>query len=189
MPCDRRPASGRRTSRRFNNQHKESLMRARNALTVLSCMAVVVAATAAGSLSAPESAPPVGIDTLRYVTLAVKDQDEALRWYVDKLGFVKTEDQKLPSGERWLVIAPSGQTSVGIVLLTSGGKHIDDRAFKRRIGGETLWVFTTPDAKSTCDKLLASGVNFTQQLEVRPWGAQAIIEDLYGNQFVVTQPR
>ena len=164
-------------------------MRARNALAVLTCMAVVVAATAVRSLSAPGAPPTIGIDSLRYVTLAVQDQDKALHWYVDKLGFVKTEDQKLPSGERWLVIAPPGQTNVGIVLLASGGKHIDDQAFKRRIGGETLWVFTTSDAKSTCDKLLASGVNFTQPFEVRPWGAQAIIEDLYGNQFVIAQPR
>jgi catechol 2,3-dioxygenase-like lactoylglutathione lyase family enzyme len=133
--------------------------------------------------------PSISIGKLRYVTLVVRDQEEALRWYSDKLGFVKLEDQTPPVGGRWLVVAPPGQTDVGIILYVNSGKHLDEPTYQRRIGAETLWVFDTPDAKATCAALKQRGVKFVKELEERPWGTQAIIEDLYGNQFVIVQAK
>ena len=84
------------------------------------------------------------------MTLVVKDQDEALRWYTEKFGFVKVEDQVSPGGDRWLVVAPLGQKDLGIILYVNSMKRLDPETYKRRIGGETLWVFDTTDAKATC---------------------------------------
>jgi uncharacterized glyoxalase superfamily protein PhnB len=109
--------------------------------------------------------------------------------YTEKLGFVKTEDQTSPSGDRWLVVAPPGQKDLGIILYVNSMKRLDPEAYQRRIGGETLWVFDTADAKVTCAALKDHGVKFVKELEDQPWGAQAIIEDLYGNQFVIVQSK
>ena len=133
--------------------------------------------------------PPISIGKLRYVTLVVRDQNEALRWYTEKLGFVKLEDQTPPVGGRWLVVAPSGQTDVGIILYANSTNHLDEQTYQHRIGAETLWVFSTADAKATCEALKQRGVRFVKELEERPWGTQAIIEDLYGNQFVIVQSK
>ena len=50
-------------------------------------------------------------------------------------------------------------------------------------------MFNTPDAKAACAVLKVRGVRFVKELEERPWGTQAIIEDLYGNQFVIVQSK
>lgn len=54
---------------------------------------------------------------LTRVTILVRDQDEALRWYSEKLGFKKMVDEPLGSSARWLTIAPKGQKELQIVLL------------------------------------------------------------------------
>lgn len=130
-------------------------------------------------------AVPVG--KLHYVTLVVKNQDEALQWYVEKLGFEKMADQSFGNGERWLVVAPAGQKDVGIILYNNPNQHLDTDTYHRRIGGETLWVFDCDDATATCATLKQRGVKFTRELEQRPWGSQAIFQDPYGNEFVVVQ--
>jgi uncharacterized glyoxalase superfamily protein PhnB len=159
------------------------------ASAIVILIGVVVAAGRAENQAAISSPPLVGPGKLRYVTLVVRDQNEALRWYTEKLGFVKTEDMTPPNGDRWLVVAPPGQTDLGIILYVNSMKRLDPETYQRRIGGETLWVFDTADAKAACAALKERGVKFVNELEDQPWGAQAIIEDLYGNEFVIVQPR
>ena len=74
---------------------------------------------------------PLSIGKLRYVTLVVPDQNAALHWYTEKLGFVTLEDQTPPVGGRWLVIAPAGQTDVGIILYANATNHLDEQTFQR----------------------------------------------------------
>jgi catechol 2,3-dioxygenase-like lactoylglutathione lyase family enzyme len=144
-------------------------------------------------IGATRAAEPTGFalspGKLRYVTLVVKSHDEALRWYTEKLGFVKVSDQTPPSGVRWLVVAPPGQNDFGINLYDNPINRLDPATFNRRIGGETLWVFETADAKPVCAALKDRGVKFVEDLKYEPWGAQAIFRDLYGNEFVMVQPK
>jgi catechol 2,3-dioxygenase-like lactoylglutathione lyase family enzyme len=149
----------------------------------------IVAAAYAESQANKPTSSSVGPGKLRYVTLVVKDQDEALRWYTEKFGFVKVGDQVSTGGDRWLVVAPFEQKDLGIILYVNSMQRLDPAKYKRRIGGETLLVFDTTDAKATCAALKRQGVKFVKELEDQPWGAQAIVEDLYGNQFVIVQPK
>ena len=70
-----------------------------------------------------------------------------------------------PGGDRWLVVAPLGQKDLGIILYVNSLKRLDPETYKRRIGGETLWVFDTTDAKATCAVLKQQGVKFVKELE------------------------
>ena len=123
---------------------------------------IVAAAYAESQANKPTSSPG-GPGKLRYVTLVVNDQDEALRWYTEKFGFAKVEDQVSPGGDRWLVVAPFGQKDLGIILYVNSMKRLDPETYKRRIGGETLWVFDTTDAKATCAATQAAGREVRQR--------------------------
>lgn len=124
------------------------------------------------------------IDRLAHVTLYVRDQDEALGWYTEKLGFVKRADDDSIPGFRWLTIAPHNQQEVEILLLEP-----DDEELASRIGKVSHWVLETADCYEAYEVMTARGVKFLAPPEEQPWGVQAIFEDLYGNQFVLLEPR
>jgi predicted enzyme related to lactoylglutathione lyase len=135
---------------------------------------LIALATAA---PAEESAP--AIKALEHVTLFVRDQEEALRWYVDNLGMNKVEDQHFGAGNRWLTIAPPGKHGTHIVLA------VPRPEMRESIGHQHNWVFRTGDCRKTHRQLTARGVKYVAPPADVPWGCQAIIEDLYGNRIVL----
>lgn len=118
-----------------------------------------------------------------HVTVLVRDQEHALRFYVDVLGFEKIADDNFGQGMRWLVVAPKGQAQPHIVL-----NKAFDPDMESRIGKVSGWVFHTEDCQATYDDLKTKGVKFTEKPTAHIWGVQALFEDLYGNQFVLLQP-
>jgi len=142
----------------------------------------------------------LGIVRLRYVTIVVRDYDEALKWYTNVLGLEKTEEGTFGTGKRWLVVAPRGRKDVGIILeiakpytALDKGTNIsaatgDDsiRNYEARVGTETRWVFEVEDCRKFYDLASKRGVKFVEAPVAQPWGVtEAIFEDLYGNVFVV----
>lgn len=129
------------------------------------------------------------ITRLSHITLPVRDQDEALAWYVEKLGFEKRVDEAFGSGLRWLTIAPKGQAWPQIVLqelLPETQGESPQQAFLVR---GAAWVLETDDCRKDYQELAARGVKFTSRPEEMPWGIQAFFLDLYGNAFVLVEPR
>ena len=117
---------------------------------------------------------------LRYVTVLVKDYEEALRWYTDVLGLKKVEDTSFGPGRRWLVVAGEGQASPGIVLEVPS-----DSAKAERMGKETNWVFSVSDCFAFSEQLREKGVHLIEPAKRQPWGTvQLVFEDPYGNIFV-----
>jgi catechol 2,3-dioxygenase-like lactoylglutathione lyase family enzyme len=151
------------------------------ALAMLAGPGITAQTTPAAQTSDP------GFLQLRYVTVVVRDYDEALRWYTEVLGFRKVEDRNFGPGRRWLVVAPQGQNNLGIVLdLAAASSEPGMKNHSDRIGKETNWVFQVSDCAKLYETLNARGVRFTAAPKTQPWGAsQAIFEDLYGNVFVV----
>ncbi len=149
--------------------------------------AVLLAGTAAAQTITPDSSDP-GFLQLKYVTVVVRNYDEALKWYTDVLGWHKTEDRTFGPGQRWIVVAPPGQSGLGIVLdlPTSGGAADGMRDYSDRVGKETNWVFQVADCAKLYETLSRRGVKFLSPPRKQPWGtSQAVFEDLYGNVFVV----
>jgi uncharacterized glyoxalase superfamily protein PhnB len=117
------------------------------------------------------------IDKVSTITIAVKDQDEALAWFTRMLSFEKRMDQQ-GSGFRWLTVAPPQQAEVEFLLASW---------FPDLVGKNATWVLSTRDCKGGYEELKAKGVEFTQAPEVKPWGIEAVFVDLYGNKYALVQ--
>ncbi len=114
------------------------------------------------------------------ITVGVTNQDKALEFYVDKLGFEKVSDEPMSETERWLEVAlPGGQTHI---MLGLRGQSGSDRS------GMTGFVLHTDDIEETCATLKERGVTFVQELSTQPWGKWAQIADPDGNEFGVWAP-
>jgi predicted enzyme related to lactoylglutathione lyase len=116
-------------------------------------------------------------DKISTITIAVTDQDEALTWFTQILGFEKRMDQNSGSF-RWLTVAPPQQAEVEFLLASW---------FPDLVGKNAPYVLSTRDCQSGYEELKANGVEFTQAPEPKPWGIQAVFVDLYGNKYALVQ--
>jgi predicted enzyme related to lactoylglutathione lyase len=123
----------------------------------------------------PEMAAGPGLK-LTNVVVYVDDQDEALRWYTEKLGLEKRADQKFGEGERWLTVAAKG-TDLELTLQKAKA------GAKQTLGPSNRWVFSTPDCHQAYETLKARGINFLSPPKNQPWGVQAVFQDPFGNEF------
>lgn len=125
----------------------------------------------------------------------VHDQDEALKFYIDKLGMEVRQDVTLPEmeGFRWLTVSPPGQEDVTIVLMDVPGPPMLTESGRNEIlelvskGLATGVFLTTEDCQADYERLAAKGVEFTDLPEQRPYGIDAGFRDPSGNSFRLTQ--
>ena len=130
------------------------------------------------------------ITMLKIVGLMVHDQEEALRFYTEKLGFVKRTDLQM-GPMRWVTISPSAEEMVEISLIKPDpAMHGAERAqaLTEQIGKAPTWSYSVDDARRTYEELLAKGVKFQSKPEEQPYGIEAVCEDLYGNTISLVQP-
>lgn len=131
------------------------------------------------------------ITGLSRVTILVRDQDEALRFYTEVLGLEKRADVAFGPGMRWLTVAPRGQATPEIVLQQPNpAMHGEQNAqqMHEMIGRGTTWVFETDDCPATYATLRERGVEFQSEPQEQPYGVEAVFVDLYGNSFSLLQP-
>jgi predicted enzyme related to lactoylglutathione lyase len=129
--------------------------------------------------------------------LWVHDQDEALAFYTEKLGFEVQTDVTMPElGDfRWLTVAPPGQADFGIVLMAIPGPPVMDEETAEQVralmakGFAGAVFLTTEDCQASYEELKARGVEFTEEPEERPYGIDAGFRDPSGNSFRLTQVR
>ena len=124
------------------------------------------------------------ITKLNHVTIWVKDQEEALKFYRDKLGFkVVTDDATSVPNYRWLTVAPQQQSEVEIVLAIP-----NDPADQTRIGQQGTWVLASDNIDADYALLKSRGVKIHNAPQHNVWGSDFVFEDLYGNTYDVVQP-
>jgi uncharacterized glyoxalase superfamily protein PhnB len=129
--------------------------------------------------------------------LWVHDQEEALAFYTEKLGFEVRSDATLPElGDfRWLTVSPPDQTDVAIVLMAIPGPPVMDEDVANQVrslmatGFAGAIFLTTEDCQASYEELKARGVEFTEEPEERPYGIDAGFRDPSGNSFRLTQVR
>ncbi|MGH2780639.1 MAG: VOC family protein [Thermoleophilaceae bacterium] len=129
--------------------------------------------------------------------LWVHDQDEALAFYTEKLGFEVRTDATLPElgNFRWLTVGPAGQPDVAIVLMAVLGPPMMDEQVANQvrslmaIGFAGTVFLTTEDCQASYEELKARGVEFTEEPEERPYGIDSGFRDPSGNSFRLTQVR
>lgn len=132
------------------------------------------------------------IENMTHVMLFVKDQNEALDFYTNKLGFVKVTDVSPAPGWRFLSVAPKGQ-GTEIILHVPNVEMQGEAEAKREtelIGKTPSLMFKVDDCKKTCDELRSKGVTIVMEPGEAPYGIQALIVDLYGNPlWLIEHPR
>jgi len=129
----------------------------------------------------------VGIESLSMLTLVVDDFEEALRFYVETLGFEKRSDEpyEFEGGEgRWVTVGLPGD-GVDIAFARPDEEFYDEdtRDALSAMQGQLWWIFETADCEESVEALEAAGVEITQEPTEYPWGVEAMFADPFGNEF------
>lgn len=122
---------------------------------------------------------------LALTALLVRDYDEAIAFYVGKVGFDLVEDTDMGGDKRWVVVRPPG-SDAAILLAKAVGKQsasIGDQA-----GGRVFLFLHTDDFAADHARMTAAGVRFLEPPRHEPYGSVAVFEDLYGTRLDLIQP-
>lgn len=124
-----------------------------------------------------------------HVALVVRDYDEALRFFTEKLLFTVVEDAYEPEQDkRWVVVAPPGSTGTGVVLARPSGPA-QEAYVGNQTGGRVAFFLNTDDFWRDYRRMVAAGVRFVREPREAPYGVVAVFEDLYGNRWDLLQLR
>ena|SRR5215204_5336837 len=133
--------------------------------------------------------------TIANAQLWVHDQDEALAFYTEKLGFEVRSDVTIAElGDfRWLTVGPAGQSDIAITLMAIPGPPVMDPATAEQVkelmakGFAGTVFLATDDCQASYEELKGRGVEFTEPPEERPYGIDSGFRDPSGNSFRLTQ--
>ena len=131
------------------------------------------------------------IQKVTHVSLLVSDQQEALTWYTEKLGWVVKSNEPFPDDaqNRWITVAPAGQTEIEVVLQPPHWGPGGDAASRAELVGKSPgFVLVTDDCQGDYETLSAKGVEFPSPPMQMPWGHSAVFVDLYGHAHNLLQP-
>src|ERR1700747_1666211 len=118
------------------------------------------------------------IKQIKFVSIPVADQNRALDFYTDKLGFTIITDQPFDEKERWIELRIT-KAETRVVLFTPEGDE-------KRIGSFMNMSYSCDDIDKTYAELKKRGVEFEGPPEKQPWGTYAMFKDSEGNRFVVS---
>lgn len=119
--------------------------------------------------------------SIAHVALVVRDYDEAIDFFVDKLRFTLVEDAYQPAQDkRWVIVAPPG--SSGATLLLARAATAEQSAFVgNQAGGRVFLFLRTDDFWRDYNRMVSVGIRFVREPKKEPYGTVAVFEDLYGN--------
>jgi catechol 2,3-dioxygenase-like lactoylglutathione lyase family enzyme len=122
---------------------------------------------------------------LAHIALIVRDYDEALAFYVGKLGFTLVEDTPVPEqGKRWVTIRPPRAPGhATTILLARAATPEQARFVGDQAGGRVFLFLATDDFDRDFAAYMAAGIAFLRPPAVMPYGKVAVFEDLYGNRW------
>ena len=124
---------------------------------------------------------------LALLSQLVRDYDEAIAFYVGKLGFELVEDSELGAGKRWVVVSPGPG---GSRFLLAQASDAQQAALIGGQGGGRVWLFLhTDDFEGDHARMTAAGVRFLEEPRHEAYGSVAVFEDLYGNRWDLLQPK
>lgn len=122
------------------------------------------------------------------VALVVANYDEAVRWYVERLGFVLIEDVDLGGGKRWVAVAPANGQGARLLLAEASGEEQASR-IGNQTGGRVFLFLETDDFSRDHQAMLAKGVEFREAPRHEAYGTVAVFADLYGNLWDLIEPK
>ena len=124
--------------------------------------------------------------TLGLVAIVVRDYDEALGWYTEKLGFELVEDTPQSDVKRWVRVRPPGSRGTDLLLARAANAEQASR-IGNQTGGRVFLFLYTDDFHRDYDRYRARGVTFVRAPSEEAYGIVAVFEDLYGNKWDLVQ--
>ncbi len=116
-----------------------------------------------------------------HIALVVKDYDEAIDFYVNKLNFELIEDTHQPEqNKRWVVVSPPGSKGVTL-LLARASKSEQHHFIGNQSGGRVFLFLNTDDFWRDYNQMVSDGITFIRLPQEQDYGMVAVFEDLYGN--------
>jgi catechol 2,3-dioxygenase-like lactoylglutathione lyase family enzyme len=125
---------------------------------------------------------------IAHFSIVVREYDEAIAWFTEKLGFRLVEDTKLSETKRWVLVAPPGDGNTSIVLGRALGES-QQAAIGNQTGGRVGFFLQTDDFRRDHRAFLARGVEFIESPRDEAYGTVAIFKDLYGNKWDLIEYR
>ena len=116
------------------------------------------------------------------VSLLVREYDEALAFYIDKLGFKLVEDTDMGEGKRWIRVAPHDSAESCILLAKASSPEQLSRVGDQT-GGRVFLFLHTDDFQRDYEAMQANGVRFLEEPRYESYGTVVVFEDLYGNRW------
>src|SRR5438552_18913376 len=121
-----------------------------------------------------------------YIALLVRDYDEAISYFSEKLDFAVAEDTDLGGGKRWVLIAPPGSVETRLLLAKAVSPDQSHRV-GNQTGGRVFLFLHTDDFWRDYRAMTKRGVKFKEAPREEPYGTVAVFEDLYGNKWDLLQ--
>lgn len=116
------------------------------------------------------------------ISLLVKDYDEAIDFYTNKLFFKLLEDTPLSETKRWVVVAPQGGEGAQLLLAKAANAEQLSRV-GNQTGGRVFLFMYTDNLKEDLDRLNQHQIKIVRGAVTEPFGDVVVFEDLYGNQW------
>lgn len=125
--------------------------------------------------------------SLAHIALVVRDYDEAIAWFTEKLGFTLIADEYQPEQDkRWVLVAPPGPAGTTLLLARASTPE-QARFIGNQAGGRVFLFLRTDDFGRDHAAMRGKGVTFTRAPKRAPYGQVAVFEDLYGNLWDLVQ--
>lgn len=125
---------------------------------------------------------------LGYVTLVVRDYDEAIAFFTEKLNFTLIEDTRLSDEKRWVLVAPPGSQGTSLLLARAATPEQASR-IGNQTGGRVAFFLHTDDFWRDYNTMKSRNVKFIRDPKEEPYGTVAVFEDLYGNKWDLLQSK
>lgn len=122
------------------------------------------------------------------IAIVVKDYDEAIAFYTQKLHFILIEDTVLSETKRWVVIKPNGEGGCNILLAKAASEEQESR-IGNQTGGRVFLFMHTDDIKRDYSNLTSHGIEFIRAPSKEVYGIVAVFKDLYGNLWDLIEPK
>lgn len=123
-----------------------------------------------------------------HTALVVRDYDEAIGFFCDKLKFDLVEDTYQPEQDkRWVLVAPPGSTGTQILLARASTPE-QETSIGNQTGGRVFLFLATDDFWRDYEDMVASGIAFVRDPKEESYGTVAVFQDLYGNLWDLIQP-
>lgn len=127
------------------------------------------------------------IQSIVHIALVVRDYDEAIAFYTEKLKFELLEDTYQPEQDkRWVVVAPKGSKGTTILLAKASNSTQED-FIGNQSGGRVFLFLKTDDFWRDYNDMMQNGIEFVREPKEADYGTVAVFKDLYGNQWDLLQ--